>query len=67
MHLISPEKIFRGSGAWHKALPEIKKVTNIKQKSFLLSCIGLIIEFYLKNITKNFDYKKMLVQIGPAL
>ena len=45
----------------------IKKVTNIKQKSFFLSCICLIIESYSKNITKNFDYKKMLVQIGPAL
>ena len=27
MHLISPEKIFRGSGAWLRALPEIKKIS----------------------------------------
>ncbi len=27
MQLISPEKIFRGSGAWFKALPEIKKIS----------------------------------------
>ena len=27
MQLISPEKIFRGNGAWYKALPEIKKFT----------------------------------------
>ena len=27
MQLISPEKIFRGNGAWFKALPEIKKVS----------------------------------------
>tara|TARA_S200000501_G_scaffold284784_1_gene269069 strand:+ start:504 stop:1598 length:1095 start_codon:yes stop_codon:yes gene_type:complete len=25
MHLISPEKIFKGNGAWFKALPQIKK------------------------------------------
>ena len=25
MHLISPEKIFRGNDAWLKALPQIKK------------------------------------------
>ena len=28
MQSISPEKIFRGKGAWVKALPEIKKLTN---------------------------------------
>ncbi len=28
MQLISPEKIFRGNGAWLKALPHIKKVSN---------------------------------------
>ena len=28
MQLISPEKIFRGNGAWIKALPHIKKVTS---------------------------------------
>ena len=28
MQLISPEKIFRGNGAWLKALPHIKKVTS---------------------------------------
>ena len=33
MHLISPEKIFRGSGAWFKALPEIKKFS---KRPFLL-------------------------------
>ncbi len=27
MQLISPEKIFRGSGAWFKALPQIKKIS----------------------------------------
>ncbi len=27
MQLISPEKIFRGNGAWLKALPEIKKIS----------------------------------------
>ena len=28
MQLISPEKIFRGSGAWERALPHIKKISN---------------------------------------
>jgi len=28
MHLISPEKVFRGNGAWLKALPYIKKVSS---------------------------------------
>ena len=27
MQLISPEKVFRGNGAWLKALPQIKKIT----------------------------------------
>ena len=27
MQLISPEKIFRGSGAWFKAIPQIKKIS----------------------------------------
>ena len=27
MQLISPEKIFRGNGAWLKALPHIKKLS----------------------------------------
>ena len=26
MQLISPEKVFRGNGAWFKALPQIKKI-----------------------------------------
>ena len=52
MQLISPEKIFRGNGAWFRALPEIKKVS---KKPMLLGRSLATYEIR-KHIYKDLNY-----------
>ena len=56
MQLISPEKIFRGSGAWLKALPQIKKISKrplLLGRSEATNCIRQ--QIYKDLLEENFE------------
>jgi len=59
MQLISPEKIFKGNGAWNRALPHIKKVT---KRPLLLgrSLSTLQVRKQIYNDLRNEDFETYL-------
>ena len=71
MQLISPEKIFRGNGAWFKALPEIKKVskkplllgrslaTNQIRQQIYKDLINADFDIYLSNLEYDCCYEDL--------
>ena len=60
MHLISPEKIFRGNDAWLEAIPEIKKIS----KRPLILGRSLSTSLHRDRIYKDLDDQDLDVQIS---